>query len=68
MSINKTKIMPNNGAQLNKMKSKLSNPKGVKTLTLLIDGDLMREFKKSCAVNETTMTDVITRAIQDYLK
>jgi hypothetical protein len=37
-------------------------------LNLLIDTDLFKRFKAKAAMKEETMTDIITRAIMDYLK
>jgi hypothetical protein len=41
---------------------------GKKPLNLLIDDEKLIKFKKLCSIFETTMTDVLTACIDQYIK
>jgi len=38
-----------------------------KELIIRIDDSLKKEFKKTCAINDDTMTDIVTDGIKKYL-
>ena len=51
-----------------KLKQSVINPRSTKTFNMLINSDLHRDFKVKCAINQTTMNEVINNFITLYLK
>lgn len=51
-----------------RLKKSLINPKNVTPFNLLIDADLHKRFKIKTISEGTSMTDVITEAIENYLE
>lgn len=54
--------------RMEKMKQSLSNNGGTRSLTLMINSELLTNFKVAVIRKETTMTEVLSRAMKDYLK
>lgn len=67
MSILKTKP-PVKTDRVEKMKTAVSTGKTLRSLHLQIDGRLLRKFKSRTASEGLTMTEIITRLIEDYLR
>jgi hypothetical protein len=66
MSILKTKSVSN--SRIANLKKNLLDPKNLITMNILLDKEIHHKFKVKAAMNGVTMTDVITLAIEDYIK
>lgn len=65
MAILKTKKSTNK--RIEKMKESLSG-RGTRSLTLMIDHELLTSFKVAVVRKGMTMTEVLSKAMKDYLK
>lgn len=63
------KVKPKNTSnpRVDKMRQEIANPKSCKSLNLLIDSKLLMEFKMKTVRDETTMTEVLTGMIVEYV-
>jgi hypothetical protein len=61
------KIKKKTAPHVEKMKEKLANPKSFKNLNLMIDSDLMVEFKRKAVFEGVSMTEIITGMIVEYV-
>lgn len=52
-------------ARTERLKKKVIKPRN---LNVLIDTEILKRFKTRAAINGETMTEVLTRAIIEYLK
>lgn len=68
MALLKMKSSRSSEVRMEKMRDKIVNPKSMRSLNLNIDGALLKKFKIKVASEDITMTEVITRAIENYLK
>jgi ParG len=69
MSVLKTKPAgAKRDARIEKMRNNLTNQKPTRALNLVIDASLLKRFKIQVATADTSMTDVITNMIEDYVK
>jgi hypothetical protein len=63
MAILKTK--KNNDSRIDKMRGKLKTPRKV---NLIVDADLFKRFKAKTAAGDVTMTSIVIKAMEEYLK
>jgi hypothetical protein len=63
------KIKPKgaSNSRVEKMREEMINPKSLKALNLLLDGALLKEFKMKTVRDGTTMTEVLTGCIVEYV-
>jgi hypothetical protein len=52
---------------LQKLSKSVINPVSFKALNLSIDAELLKAFKARTAQEDISMTEVLTKAIKDYL-
>lgn len=63
------KIKPKgaSSSRVEKMREEMINPKSLKALNLLLDSELLKEFKMKTVRDGTTMTEILTGCIVEYV-
>ena len=54
-------------SRVEKMKEIISNPHDKRPLNLIVDGDLLISFKLAVIRKGTTMTEILTKAMKEYV-
>ena len=68
MAIMKTKKAPYKNPRVEKMRKELLSPENRIDLSLTFDKALIKKFKMKTVADETTMTEILTKAIKEYLR